>query len=437
VHGYNASSDPNHTPGSKLPPSAIRAKFWNQCQHQSWFFLPWHRGYLACFEAIIAAAVVKLGGPAAWALPYWNYSDTHDPTKARQFPSAFAGKTLNDGTHNPLWVAARVLSSLRDIDVSLDCLTHPPFTGTASGGEHGFGGVKTIFSHFGGTNGRLENVPHNAIHDRVGGLMGDPDTAALDPIFWLHHSNIDRLWEVWRHRDPTFQNPTVAPWLTGVSFDINDGSGHAIKFNASQMGDTTKVLHGYTYDDISDPIPAIPHLHPMAKMAASMAQSPQAPELVAASTEAISLDKAVATTRVAFNKPSAHAARMRVSAKAATRPTRAYLNLENVTGLEARGTYQVFINIEGGNLQGSGEHGLFAGLLTTFGVAAASRRDGQHAGSGITTVLEITHLVEQLRQQGRWDESHLQVSFVKDDTGSAAAAGASDLKVGRVSVYYS
>ena len=34
------------------------------------------------------------------------------------------------------------------------------------------------------------------------GLMSDPDTAGLDPIFWLHHANIDRLWEVWR------QNPT-------------------------------------------------------------------------------------------------------------------------------------------------------------------------------------------------------------------------------------
>ena len=32
---------------------------------------------------------------------------------------------------------------------------------------------------------------------RASGLMTDPNTAALDPIFWLHHANIDRLWEVW------------------------------------------------------------------------------------------------------------------------------------------------------------------------------------------------------------------------------------------------
>jgi hypothetical protein len=75
--------------------------------------------------------------------------------------------------------------------------------------------------------------------------MGDPDTAALDPIYWLHHANIDRLWQVWRHRDPSFKNPTDTQWLTGVSFDVHDASGTAIKFNASQMGDTTKALHGY------------------------------------------------------------------------------------------------------------------------------------------------------------------------------------------------
>ena len=49
------------------------AQFWNQCQHGSWYFLPWHRGYLLAFEANIRAAVVQLGGPDDWALPYWNY----------------------------------------------------------------------------------------------------------------------------------------------------------------------------------------------------------------------------------------------------------------------------------------------------------------------------------------------------------------------------
>src|SRR4051812_42298270 len=48
--------------------------FWDQCQHQTWYFLPWHRGYLTWFEQIVQAAITELGGPSGWALPYWNYS---------------------------------------------------------------------------------------------------------------------------------------------------------------------------------------------------------------------------------------------------------------------------------------------------------------------------------------------------------------------------
>jgi hypothetical protein len=40
--------------------------------------------------------------------------------------------------------------------------------------------------------------PHNFVHVDIGGLMESPSTAGRDPIFWLHHANIDRLWEVWR-----------------------------------------------------------------------------------------------------------------------------------------------------------------------------------------------------------------------------------------------
>ena len=46
-----------------FPAIAVQRRFWNQCQHQSWYFLPWHRGYLAAFEEIVREAVVTAGGP--------------------------------------------------------------------------------------------------------------------------------------------------------------------------------------------------------------------------------------------------------------------------------------------------------------------------------------------------------------------------------------
>jgi tyrosinase len=51
---------------------------------------------------------------------------------------------------------------------------------------------------------------HNRVHVWVGGAFGDPKdeilgtmsgiTAPNDPVFWLHHANIDRLWVEWQRR---------------------------------------------------------------------------------------------------------------------------------------------------------------------------------------------------------------------------------------------
>ncbi|MCO5575632.1 hypothetical protein L7F22_029434 [Adiantum nelumboides] len=58
--------------------------------------------------------------------------------------------------------------------------------------------------------GSVENGVHNGIHYWTGDpgqqLLQDMrnfSTAALDPIFYAHHSNVDRLWDVWRLILPT------------------------------------------------------------------------------------------------------------------------------------------------------------------------------------------------------------------------------------------
>ena len=79
IHDYIRTRDPLAVNGETMPSSADQTKYWRQCQHGSWFFLPWHRGYLAYFEQIVRAEIVRQGGPADWALPYWNYSDDEEP----------------------------------------------------------------------------------------------------------------------------------------------------------------------------------------------------------------------------------------------------------------------------------------------------------------------------------------------------------------------
>lgn len=52
----------------------------------------------------------------------------------------------------------------------------------------------------------LESV-HDFFHSAVGGWMPDMPHASYDPIFWLHHAFIDKLFALWQ-----LENPTV--WLT-------------------------------------------------------------------------------------------------------------------------------------------------------------------------------------------------------------------------------
>ena len=41
---------------------------------------------------------------------------------------------------------------------------------------------------------QLENGVHNQIHCFVGGTMMFVEWSAYDPLFWIHHANVDRLW---------------------------------------------------------------------------------------------------------------------------------------------------------------------------------------------------------------------------------------------------
>ena len=56
--------------------------------------------------------------------------------------------------------------------------------------------------------GILEGQPHNNVHNCVGGLMEDM-LSPIDPIFFMHHSNIDRLWDVWTRKQQKLNLPTL------------------------------------------------------------------------------------------------------------------------------------------------------------------------------------------------------------------------------------
>lgn len=434
IHEYVRARDPLADTTDVLPSRADQRTFWTQCQHGSWYFLPWHRMYLHHFETIVATEVAKLSGPADWALPYWNYSVDEN---SRLLPVAFRSRGLADGSANPLYVAERddrcnaghQFADGRDVE--LGCLKEPAFD--ASGGSASFGGPGTDFEHSGDVVGALEATPHGSIHMAVGGVSGgwmsQFYTAALDPMFWLHHANIDRLWEVWLKRDPGHVDPKTKKWLTSVAFKFHDVAGKVVTMKPVQVVDTTAAPLSYVYDDISDPLAETRRRAMIASGGAPMAKQRPA-EMVGATTNGLELGAGPAHTELL------HRAAVRMGApggaqkaRRAGRRQRIFLNVENITSAEGAGPYDVYLNVPARADRHVGED-LFVGRLPLFGLTEASRVGTTHAGSGLHYVFDVTDLYERLAAQPGWDPNRLRISFVPKEQRLTAK-----VRVGRVSLY--
>jgi hypothetical protein len=69
-----------------------------------------------------------------------------------------------------------------------------------------FASPKTFFHGSVTGFGIIEGQPHNNVHNCVGGAYNgaggfmQANLSPVDPLFFLHHSNIDRLWDVWTRK---------------------------------------------------------------------------------------------------------------------------------------------------------------------------------------------------------------------------------------------
>lgn len=78
--------------------------------------------------------------------------------------------------------------------------------------------------------------------------MTQPACAALDPIFWLHHCNIDRLWNHWLAQGGGRANPNESAWLD-ESWTFADETGALVSVTVAQVLSGATQLN-YEYDDL-------------------------------------------------------------------------------------------------------------------------------------------------------------------------------------------
>ncbi|KAF9477267.1 tyrosinase [Pholiota conissans] len=229
-------------------------KWAGYCTHSTVLFPTWHRPYVALLEQVLQKRAIEIAEDytfdcddwmeAAVALrqPYWDWAIhsspppevismqqvtitnsngervlVNNPMYCYAFPQgelgSFAGhfQTWPTTLRCPTSDASAAMSDVKTLQSNLD--KDGPNVRKAT-----YNMLSQVFDWHGfatyakGTNPTISNsleAVHDGIHFKVGGMsqvlkghMGDNDVAAFDPIFFLHHSNVDRLLSIWAALNP-------------------------------------------------------------------------------------------------------------------------------------------------------------------------------------------------------------------------------------------
>jgi tyrosinase len=265
--------------------SDMRMPMW---AHRCPAFFPWHRVLLYQLELELQ----KAASNPSLAIPYWDWSLDQSKTSA-PWTDDFMGGDGKDGAvrSGPFAGAANWKITLsedgldhlvRGFGLATDDRTKKliaPNLPTPSNVSACF--QATVYdmapwndsSNLGSFRNEVEGwyVPpgnatpigmHNLVHLWVGGNNGTmlPSTSPNDPVFFLHHANVDRLWAIWQAR-----NPGVSPYLPASPLPKDPGQAwdEPMIFHDKSLSSTPPWAAppatpqdvadhhklGYTYDD--------------------------------------------------------------------------------------------------------------------------------------------------------------------------------------------
>ena len=221
---------------------------WDNCTHspsgeEKIHFLVWHRLYIWHFEKIVR----KLSGKKDFALPYWGYtnnnsSDKMMPAMLRDPRSSLYEYCRFDSINNGYPISGEIERAL-DMTKLMTYTDYKSFCLNINAAPHG--AMHDYIGTGNDTTGLLQfkNPITNSTTNT--GLMGWVPTAGFDPVFWLHHSNIDRVWQQWTNSNNgkmiTLEELKSVEWPY-VFFDEN---GKKVEYT---MEEVIKIIYDMDYD---------------------------------------------------------------------------------------------------------------------------------------------------------------------------------------------
>ena len=187
----------------------LHQRFFDNGIHWGPAFLPWHRYFLRTVEKELQKFDQSV------TLPYWDWtrSDSRN-LDSEPWKSFFGGRPVNQST--PItggrfdnWGFTRLPPPRPSGTLTLPDLNQ--VIGELRPAQASFYGFRAIEyrSHFPG-------------HTWTGGTM-DSRRSPLDPLFYLHHCNLDRLWAIWQQN-----NPNVSKCSIRTSHDLRERSSAAV-----------------------------------------------------------------------------------------------------------------------------------------------------------------------------------------------------------------
>ena len=272
------------------PPDALATAIWATCQHGTPWFYPWHRLYLYYFEKQLQAS----SGDPTLRLPYWDYENLSYLGMPPEFTTPTYTNAAGATVANPLYEIRRA----------------PGWTAPATSSLNGTSTditkelkIKSFFPY----QTAIENTPHGYVHCAVMDcpvtVMGAVPYSSNDPIFWLHHANIDRTWDCWTSI-AGHKNPTTAAFLT-KKYSFVDAKGNQVTNAVSDLFNGTLV--DYVYEQGSNcgrPALAAPQAAavPMTGTTLKKAKAEVAQPVILGNAKKVKINAMVARTAIAMPK---------------------------------------------------------------------------------------------------------------------------------------
>nr|ADI44162.1 polyphenol oxidase 1 [Fragaria pentaphylla] len=277
--------------------------------HDSWLFFPFHRYYLYFYERILG----KLINDPSFASPFWNW----DAPAGMQLPGMFANpkSPLYDKFRNANHQPPKLIDlnyNLKDANVSDETqintnlkIMYRQMVSNAKNPKLFFGNPYRAGDEPSPGGGAIETTPHGPVHIWTGDNtqpnledMGNFYSAGRDPIFFSHHSNVDRLWSVWKTLGGKREDFTDSDWLDS-GFLFYDENANMVRVKVRDCLDSKKL--GYVYQDVdipwltSKPTPRRSKLAKAAKAIGVARAASSGPKVVGRSDFPIKLDSKIST----------------------------------------------------------------------------------------------------------------------------------------------